>query len=131
MKTIKTSRIVEKILKKYGEKTIVTGLLESLDWGELLLQLSNRCIFRASAERNKKKQREWYRQARIFHRALDEIKLEKKGKIKFKVVRKDIYECQKCKKRFKVDPAKEENAKFDLDKGMVVVTCPGCGIVEE
>lgn len=121
---------LKKLLTKYTVNEVVGGLLDVQPWEQLLLTLSNQCIFRANSTKNKKKKRDCYRQARVFHRALDEITLEKKGKIIFKIARRDTYQCQKCKKQFRVDVGKEENAKFDLDKGIVMVTCPGCGVCE-
>jgi len=68
--------------------------------------------------------------SRIFHRAYDEINLEKTKKNVFKIARRDYYLCPKCSKKFKADPAKEENCKFELDRAMVIVKCPNCGHTE-
>lgn len=95
-----------------------------------MLEFSNQCIFKANAEKGKKRKAAWYKMARIFHRAYDEMILEKTKKHVFKVARRDYYLCPKCKKRFKVDYAKEENCKFELDRGMIVVKCPNCSFSE-
>ncbi len=62
--------------------------------------------------------------ARLFHRARDELVLQTKP---FKITRRDIYEC-KCGKRFAVDPTRQLNAKFDSVLGVMVVSCPSCGV---
>lgn len=64
--------------------------------------------------------------ARLVHRAMDELKLEKEKKTIFKIARRDIYTC-KCNKRFYVDPLHDKNCAFDVNRGLVVVTCPACG----
>lgn len=94
------------------------------------MEFSNQCIFKANAAKTKKIKRAWYGMARIFHRAYDEMILEKSKKTVFKIAHRDYYMCPKCKKKFKVDYAKEENCKFELDKGMIVVKCPNCGFSE-
>jgi hypothetical protein len=55
---------------------------------------------------------------------MDELKLSNKSI--FKISRREIYTC-KCKKRFYVDPISEKNCKFEVNSGVVIVTCPSCG----
>jgi hypothetical protein len=127
---MKLSTVMKKLLAKHQLGDLVAAFLQVSSWDKLLLMLSNRCVGLAYHAKGKKKKHEWMAQARILHRAYDEITLEKKEKRIFKVSRRDIYEC-KCKKRFRVDAGKEQNVKYDLDKGILAVTCPHCGKSEE
>lgn len=124
---MKLSTVMKKLLVKHQLGDIVASFLQVVSWDKLLLMMSNRCVGLAYDAKGKKKKHEWMAQARILHRAYDEITLEKKGKKVFKVTRRDIYECPKCKNRFRVDSGKEQNVKYDLDKEILAVTCPGCG----
>jgi len=128
--TMKLSSRVRKLIEKNSLSGVLDGVLRTTTLDKLLMEFSNQCIFRANAEKVKKRKRAWYAMARIFHRAYDEMILEKTKKAVFKVARRDYYLCPKCKKRFKVEYAKEENCKFELDKGMIVVKCPNCSFSE-
>jgi hypothetical protein len=123
---MKLTTLMKKLLVKYPLDNLIAAFLQAVEWDKFLLKVSNRCIGLAYHAKGKKKKREWMHQARLFHRAYDEINLTKKGRTIFKISRRDIYEC-KCKKRFRVDPTKELNVKFDLDTSALVVTCPYCG----
>jgi DNA-directed RNA polymerase subunit RPC12/RpoP len=127
---IKLSSRVRKLIEKNSLSGVIDGVLRTTTLDKLLMEFSNQCIFRANAEKVKKRKASWYKMARVFHRACDEMTLEKTKKHVFKVARRDIYLCPKCKKKFKVDYAKEENCKFELDRGLIVVKCPNCSFCE-
>ena len=121
---------IKKILAQNPPNAVVSSLIRQLGHEKLLLYIANQCVFKVTSEKSKKRKKVWHNLSRLFHRAYDEINLEKSKKMIFKVVRRDYYECQKCKNRFKVDPMKEENCKYEIDRGMVLVKCPGCGTSE-
>lgn len=121
---MKLNKIIEKLLEKHTVSNLLEEILAVSPWEKLLLTMANKCVYRVGLEKRKKNKQKWYRMARILHRAFDEMGLENKGL--FKIARMDVYECKKCKKRFKVDAAKETNCVFSLDKSAMVVTCPGC-----
>lgn len=124
---MKLSKIIARLVAKHTLPTILNEFLKHMPWEQVLQTLCNQCIINAYGAKTKKKSKEWYHLGRLFHRAMDEIKAEKgKKKPVFRVARVDVYEC-KCKKRFKVDAAKQLNCKFDLGKGTMLVTCPNCG----
>lgn len=123
---MKLDHRIKKLIDLSGVGSLVCSVLKATTLDKLLLEFSNQCIFRANYEKTNKRKKSWYAMARVFHRAYDEMILEKQKKVVFKIARRDYYLCPKCKKRFKVDPAKEENCKFELDKGMIVVKCPNC-----
>jgi len=124
----KVYRTIRKLLKTYTPDQIVSDLIDQVLIEKLVIIFCNQCVFKSNLNSNKKKKKAWYGLARMFHRAKDELQLEKEKKNIFKVSRKDIYEC-KCKKRFYVDPVLEKNCLFDMDRG-ILVTCPGCGLSE-
>lgn len=124
---MKLDRRIKKLIDANGAGSVISCVLGNTTLDKLLLEFSNQCIFKAGAEKVKKRKRSWYGMARIFHRAYDEINLEKQKKSVFKIVRRDYYLCPKCNKKFKVDYAREENCKFELDRGVIVVKCPNCG----
>ena len=123
---MKLDNRIKKLIDEHNLSVVMGSLLKVADLEKLILIFSNQCIFKANSDKSKKRRKNWYKLARTFHRAYDELGLERTKKQIFKVARRDTYECQKCKKRFRVDPAKEENCKFDLIRGMMVVTCPNC-----
>lgn len=127
---MKLDNRIKKLIEKNGLNSVLNSVLRATHLEKLMLEFSNRCIFKASAEKVKKRKANWYRIARIFHRAYDEMILEKTKKAVFRIARRDYYLCPKCKKKFKVDHAKEENSKFELDRGVIVVKCPNCGFSE-
>jgi uncharacterized protein YbaR (Trm112 family) len=102
--------------------SIIDRLLKNYSWEELLQLLSNRAVFNAQSDRERRKK--WYALARLFHRAMDELKMKEKES--FEVSYKDIYTCPKCKHRFRVQPEKELNCKFDMDRSVMLVSCPYC-----
>lgn len=118
---------LHKIIEEHTIDGVLAELLDSIELEKLLLGLSNKCVNKAYHQETNKLEAGWMGAARIFHRACDEIKFEKAGKNEFTITRKDTYECPKCKNKFKVDAAKEENAKFDLSRSTIIVTCPNCG----
>ncbi len=117
---------IKRLVDLHGMDSVMYSLLKSTPLEKLILVFSNQCIFKFNTDKSKKRKRTWYKLARVFHRAYDEVKMEKAKKKVFKSLLKEVYQCQGCKKQFKVDPFKEENCKFDLDRGMVVVKCPNC-----
>jgi hypothetical protein len=121
---------LKKILAQNTPGMVISSLIKNIGQEKFLLYVANQCLYKSNAEKNKRRKRNWYNLSRLFHRAYDEINLEKSKKVVFKVARRDFYECQKCKKRFKVDPVKEENCIFEVDRGMVIVKCPNCGVTE-
>jgi len=104
---MKLSTVMTKLLAKHSLGDLVSAFLQVSSWDKLLLMMSNRCVGLAYHAKGKRKKHEWMAQARILHRAYDEIVLEQKGKKAFKVSRRDIYECPKCKKRFYRLPREE------------------------
>ncbi len=127
---MKLDNRIKKLVEQNGINSVLNSVLKVTPLDKLLMEFSNQCIFKANASRTKKATKAWYAMARVFHRAYDEMILEKTKKAVFKVARRDYYLCPKCKKKFKVDHAKQENSKFELDKGMVVVKCQNCGFSE-
>jgi transcription initiation factor IIE alpha subunit len=121
---------IKKLIEKNSFSSVLNSVMRGAPLEKLMLEFSNQCVFKANASKTRKAQRSWYNIARVFHRAYDEMILEKTKKVIFKVNRRDIYLCPKCKKKFKVDAAKEENCKFELDRGFVVAKCPNCGFTE-
>lgn len=123
---MKLDRRIKKLIDANNISSVISSVLKTTTLDKLLLQFSNQCVFRATEEKTNKRKKSWYAMARVFHRAYDEMILEKQKKVVFKVAHRDYYLCPKCKKKFKVDPAKEENCKFEVDKSMIVVKCPNC-----
>lgn len=122
----KCYRVIRKLLKTTTPEVVTNNLLDQIELEKLLMIMCNECVFKSNSILNKKKKKAWYGVARLIHRAMDELKLEKEKKTIFKVSRRDIYTC-KCKKRFYVDPLHDKNCAFDVDRGLVIVTCPHCG----
>lgn len=127
---MKLDRKIKKLIEVHTLNNVVTGLLTACDLEKLILSICNQCIFKANSNKIKKKQRIFYKLARLFHRGYDEMVMERTKKTVFKISRKDVYKCPSCKKIFRVEPAKEQNCKFDLSRGMIVVTCPNCKLAE-
>lgn len=127
---MKLNKKIKKLIDEHSFSTILNSVIASAPLDKLLLEMSNQCVFKSNAIHSKKMQKIWYNAARSLHRAYDEVNMEKTRKAAFKVVRRDYYLCPKCKKKFKADASKEENCKFELDRGMVVVKCPNCAFSE-
>jgi len=127
---MKLSVKMKQLIEKFCLNSVLDSILQATTYDKLLLQFSNQCVYKANNAKTKKLRKQWYHIARIFHRAYDEILLEKTKKKVFKVVRRDFYLCPKCKKRFQVDAARELNCKYDMDKRFCVVTCPNCSFSE-
>lgn len=128
--TMKLDTRIKKLIEKNGFSSVLNSMMRGAPLEKMMLEICNQCVFKANAVKSGKQKRAWYNVARIFHRAYDELNMEKTKKAVFKVARRDIYLCPKCKKKFKADAAKEENCKFELDRGVVVVKCPDCGFSE-
>jgi len=119
-------KIIERMIEKHSLRNVLGQFLELQPFDKFLLALANHCVF--SAQNAKKKdQNKWYRMARVLHRARDEMVMKNKP---FKIARKDMYHCSKCDKKFQVDPATELNIKLNLIEGLLIVTCPFCGLQE-
>ena len=118
---------VKRLVDTNSFQSVLYSLLRILPLEKLILAFSNQCIFLANSEKTNKRIKSWYRLARVFHRAYDEMILEKQKRNVFKIIRRDYCLCPKCKKKFRIDPAKQENCKFELDIGAIVITCPHCG----
>jgi len=127
---MKLKNKMTQLIDQFTLSGVLDSILTATTFEKLILQFSNECIYKANYAKTKKLRKQWYHVARVFHRAYDEIILEKTKKKVFKVVRRDYYLCPKCKKKFIVDPAKQENCKYDIDKRFTVVTCPNCGFTE-
>lgn len=126
----KPYRIIRRLLKTSTPESVVGDLIAQITFEKLLMILCNQCVFKSNTDINKKKRKIWYRTARSVHRTMDELKLEKAKKTVFRISRRDVYQC-KCKKKFYVDASIDKNCVFDVDRGVVVVTCPYCGITEK
>jgi DNA-directed RNA polymerase subunit RPC12/RpoP len=124
---MKLSVKIKRLIEKNSFDSVLNCVMGQAPLDRILMACSNECVFKASKAKTKKASKAWYKMARVFHRAYDEMLLEKKKKVVFKISRRDIYLCPKCKKKFKVEPSTEENCKFELDRGMIVVKCPNCG----
>jgi hypothetical protein len=122
----KVYRVIRKLLKTSTPEDIASDFLEQVTFEKLLKIFCNQCVFKSHSDHNKARQKTWYGMARLFHRAMDELKLEKEKKSIFKISKCEVYQC-KCKKKFYVDPLSEKNCIFEVDRGVVVVTCPQCG----
>lgn len=122
---MKLKTVFKKLLAKYTISNLLDEFLKIITWDKLFQQLCNRCCHLSYHAKGKAKKREWMRQARIFHRALDEIKLDIKKKSCFKIKRQDICYC-KCGKKFIVEASIEKNIKFNAEKGFMVISCPFC-----
>jgi len=121
---------IKRLIEKNSFSSVLNSVIQAAPLEKIMLEMCNQCVLKANASKTKKARRAWYNMARVFHRAYDELNMEKSRKAHFKVVRRDIYLCPKCKKKFKVDAAGEENCKFDLDRGIVVAKCPNCSFSE-
>ena len=123
---------IKRLVEKNSFSSVLNAVMHQTPLEKLMLEFCNQCVFKAHAVKSGKQSRAWYNVARNFHRAFDELNLEKTKKKVFKIVRRDYYLCPnaKCKKKFIVDAMKETNCHFELDRGMVVVKCPNCGFSE-
>lgn len=121
---------IKRLIEKNSFNSVLNAVITGTPLEKVMLEICNQCVFKANACKSGKQRRAWYNMARVFHRAYDELNMEKSRKAHFKVARRDIYLCPKCKKKFKVDAAKEENCKFELDRGVVVAKCPNCSFSE-
>lgn len=119
---------IKKLMTTTSADAIVGEIITLLGFEKVMKTFCNCCVFKAYQEKVKKRGKAWNRAARVFHRAIDEVKLEKAGKKVFKINRRDIYECPKCKKKFRVEP--ELNCAYDVDRNIIVVTCPNCKFKE-
>lgn len=122
----KVYRVIRKLLKTYTADNIASDFIEQVQFDKLLKIFCNQCVYKSHSDPSKSRQKTWYGIARIFHRAMDELKLEKEKKSIFKISKCEVYQC-KCKKKFYVDPLTEKNCVFAVDRGVIVVTCPECG----
>lgn len=123
-------RLFSKLALDHSAREVVEAVLGSISWEEFLRLLVNLCASRSNSAETGPQRKAWYARARIFHRAMDETYLKKDKKPIFRTVRQDIYHC-KCGKKFRVDPARQENIRWSMEQTEFVVTCPECGRSED